>query len=135
MTQKIEYTVININEFLKIKPSGEFDREETLNILKNLSELIASSDDSKILLDIREAFPSIPLTIFDVYEFVDELVRSRTTFHNKIAILTREDFQFDNAKFFEMCAKNRGFKVKAFTDFEAAIEWFSQAKTYEKQGV
>lgn len=133
MTKKVEYTVININEFLKIKPTGEFDRQETLKVLNELSELIATSDDSKILFDVRQAFPSLPLTIFDIYEFVDELVKGRTTFHNKIAVLTRGDYQFDNAKFFELCAKNRGFKVKAFTDFEEAVEWFSEIKIYEKQ--
>ena len=131
MSKKIEYTVININEFLRIKPTGEFDRQETQKFLAKLSELMESSDKGRILLDIRQAYPKVALTVFDIYDFVEELEKGRTAFHNKIAILTREDFQFDNAQFFELCAKNRGFKIRAFTDFETSIEWFAETKTYD----
>ncbi|MEW6441210.1 MAG: hypothetical protein AB1640_09795 [bacterium] len=125
MTRKVDYLVISIHEFLKIKPSGEYDRVETRQLLDRLAELIASSDYGGILFDVRELYPTVRLTVLDIYEFVQGLVGRRTGVTNKVAVLTRRDFQFDSAQFFEICAKNRGFQAEAFTDFEAAIDWFS----------
>lgn len=135
MTTTIDCTVIHIKEFLRLKPSGEFDPDATLRVLGTLSELLASSGDPKTLIDIREAYPSVSLTTYDIYLFVKELVQKRKTFHNKIAILTRKDYQFDNAKFFELCAGNRGLDAKAFTEYEAVIDWFSETKVADMQNV
>lgn len=136
MSKTVAYTVIEIKEFLKLKPSGEFDPDETLRVLSKLAELISSSDDNnKILFDIRESYSAPNLTAYDVYLFVQELVKNRNAFHNKIAVLTRTDSQFDNGKFFELCAYNRGLDAKAFTDFEAVINWFSETKTAGIQNV
>ncbi len=132
MAKKVEYKIISANDFMKVKPSGEFDREETKKVLIELAEILESSEDYEILFDIRQAFPIVPLTLFDVYEFVVEIGRHRTGFCRKIAVLTREDHQFDNAQFFELCAKNRGFRAGAFTNFEAAIDWLSTTVEIKK---
>jgi len=31
--------------------------------------------------------------------------------------------KFDRARFFAMCAENRGFNMRAFADYEQAMEW------------
>jgi hypothetical protein len=126
MTKKMEYIVVSVNEFIKVTHSGEFDREETRRSLPQFAELIAASGCNHILLDTREAFTNPPLTFFDIYRFVEELGKHGATLRNKIAVLTRKDAQFDNAKFFELCAGNRGFDAQAFTSFEEAINWFSK---------
>lgn len=135
MLKTVAYTVIEIKEFLKLKPSGEFDPDETLKILGKLSELMESSDDNKILFDIRESYSSLNLTAYDVYLFVRELVKNRNTLHNRIAVLTRKDYQFDNGKFFELCANNRGLEAKAFTEFEEVMDWFSETRSSDVQKV
>jgi hypothetical protein len=58
---------------------------------------------------------------------VAELGRHPEAFRNKVAILARDDLQFDKASFMELCAKNRGFKVAAFTDFERTINWLQSS--------
>jgi hypothetical protein len=40
-------------------------------------------------------------------------------------ILTSKGRQFDNAKFMELYAGNRGFRVGAFNEFEEAINWLT----------
>ena len=132
MAKKVEYKIISTNDFMKVKPSGEFDREETKKVLIELAEILESSGDYEVLFDVRQALPIIPLTLFDVYEFVEEIGRHRTKFCRKIAVLTREDHQVDNAQFFELCAKNRGFRAEAFTNFEAAIDWLSTTVDIER---
>jgi hypothetical protein len=38
-------------------------------------------------------------------------------------MLTLPGQRFDNAKFLELYANNRGFRVAAFKDFEEAMNW------------
>jgi hypothetical protein len=127
MSKKVEYVHISVNDFLRVKPTGEFDREETKKMLEQFAELISDSEGGQILLDAREAFATTPLTFTDIYGFVAELGEHRRPCSRKIAVLTREGTPFDNAKFFELCAGNRGFTAAAFTSFEKAIDWFSEA--------
>lgn len=129
MAKKVEYKIISTNEFLKAKPSGEFDWEESKKMLVEIATLIESSANCEILLDVRESYGN--LTFFDIYEFVTELGRHRSIFRNKIAVLSRDDHQFDNAMFMELCAKNRGFRVRVFTNFEETIDWFSTSVDVE----
>lgn len=121
MAKGIEYKIITANEFLKAKPSGEFDREESKKMLVNIAVFAGCSADYEILIDARQAYGN--LTFVDMYEFVKELGKHRNAFLNKIAVLSRNDRQFDNAHFMELCATNKGFQVGAFTDFEEAIDW------------
>ncbi len=86
--------------------------------------------DYEILLDIRQAYGNANFS--DVYELAAELGRHREAFRNKIAILARNDRQFDNAQFMELCARNRGFQLQAFTDFEETIDWLATCTPVKK---
>jgi hypothetical protein len=59
----------------------------------------------------------------DITELVDVMIERRESFRSKVAILTSPGHQFDNAKFMELYAGNRGFQVGAFSDFEEAMNW------------
>jgi hypothetical protein len=127
---KIEYKIIRANEFLRAKPSGEFDREESKKVLVEIVEIAKSHTDCELMLDIRNAYGK--LTFVDIYEFVAELGKHITAFRNKIAVLSRQDDrQFDNSKFMELCAKNRGFYVEAFTNFEESVNWLTTSVDIE----
>ena len=128
--EKVEYKIISANEFLRAKPSGEFDREESKKVLVEIVEVAISHADGELMLDVREAYGK--LTFVDIYEFVAELGKHITDFRNKIAVLSRQDDrQFDNSKFMELCAKNRGFHVEAFTNFEESINWLTTSVDIE----
>ena len=130
---KTTYKIISAKDFIKANPTGEPDLEEAKRILIELVSIAQPPADYEILLDIRESYGH--LTYFDVYELVAELGRHRSTFHNKIAFLSRNDHQFDKARFLELCAKNRGFQVGAFTDFEETIEWLQNSVEVSKEVV
>jgi hypothetical protein len=36
--------------------------------------------------------------------------------------------KFDRARFFALCAENKGFNVEAFTSYEEAMDWLLEAK-------
>ncbi len=120
---KTSYKLISAKDFIKAHPTGEPDLEQSKKILVELASIAEPPADYEILLDVRESYGN--LSLFDIYEFVAELGRHRSSFRNKIAILSRPrpDVQFDKAQFLKLCARNRGFQVGAFTDFQETIEW------------
>ncbi len=123
------YRVISAKDFIKAQPSGEPDLEQAKQMLIELAMLVRPPEDFDIMLDIRQAHGH--LTFSDVYELVMELARHRSSFCNKIAVLARDDYQFGNAKFMELCAQNRGFAVEAFIHFEKAIDWLTTSRDLE----
>jgi hypothetical protein len=58
-----------------------------------------------------------------LHELILELGRHKEAFRSKIAVLARDDEQFNKAVFLEMCANIDRFAVMAFTDFEKATNW------------
>lgn len=121
---KTTYKIINAKDFIKAHPTGKPDLEQSKKVLIELAAIAEPPADYEILLDIREARGN--LTFCEVFQFVEELGRHRAAFRNKIAVLARPDGQFDKACFMELCAKNRGFRVGAFTEFEETIEWLNE---------
>ncbi len=118
---KTTYKLISAKDFIKAHPTGEPDLEQSKKILVELASIAEPPADYEILLDVRDSYGH--LSFFDMYELVAELGRQRSAFRNKIAFLSRPDDQFDKAQFLELCARNRGFQVGAFTDFQETIEW------------
>jgi hypothetical protein len=126
MTQ-VMYKIIHAMDFIKVKPSGEVDLEESKKILGEMAEIANLPGEYDILLDVRETYGN--LNHEDVWELVEELGHRRKAVRNKIAILTRNDEQFNKAAFAEMCANIsiHEFKLSAFTNFEEATEWLQSS--------
>jgi hypothetical protein len=120
-----EYRVISGKDFIKAKPSGDLDLEGSKKMLASIASVTKPPANYEIMLDVRDVNSNKHFTRFEVLEFVKELVRNRSAFRNKIAFLSRDDKQFDNSRFAELCATNRGLLVKAFVSFEKAIEWLT----------
>ena len=118
---KTTYKLISAKDFIKTHPTGEPDLEQSKKILIELAAIAEPPADYEILLDVRDSYGH--LSFFDMYELVAEFGRHRSSFRNKIAFLCRTDDQFDRGRFLELCARNRGFQVGAFTDFQETIEW------------
>lgn len=116
-----DFQIINAKEFIKARPSGEIDLEQSKKILVELACLAKPPVDYDILIDVREVYGNLTLT--DMCEFVFELCKHRQSFSNKVALLVRDDIQALNASMLELYAKDRGFDTKVFTDFEETVEW------------
>jgi hypothetical protein len=118
---EVNYKVIEAKEFLRAKPAGEIDLEYAEEVLTQIALMSRPPTDHEILLDVREAYGN--LNYADAYALIAVLGRHRESFRNKIAILARDDEQFDRAHFLELSANYRGFMVGAFTNFEETINW------------
>jgi hypothetical protein len=115
--------IIHSGEFLKVTSTGKADLSASKRTLLNLASLNAAPRQYDILIDTRQKTGY--LTLPDIVELVDLMVEHRNSFRSKLAILVREGPEFDHAKFMELYASNRGFRVAAFTDFEEAINWLT----------
>jgi hypothetical protein len=113
--------LIRANEFLKTRPTGEYDLEMTKQLLLELARENSTPKKYDILIDVRAATGD--LTLVDITELVQVIIENRDSFRSKLVILTSHGRQFDNAKFMALYAGNRGLQVGAFNEFEEAISW------------
>jgi hypothetical protein len=126
---QVHYKVIQAKDFIKARPTGDTDVEQSKRVLGEIAEMASMPGEYEILLDVREAFGNLDQN--DIWELVDELGRHRKAFRNKIAVLARDDEQFNKAVFGEMAATTSGFQLRAFTDYEDAINWLQSSDGLE----
>jgi len=112
--------IIHARDFIKATPDGRLDLQESKKLLMEIASASAPSADHQIILDTRKA--QLEMSASDLWYLAAELSNLRKAFSRKTAVLCPLT-QFDEAEFFALCAQNRGFRVRAFTSFEDAIEW------------
>ncbi len=124
------YKIINAKDFIKSKPSGTTDLEESKQRLVELAMIAGLSPDYHILSDVRDSYGN--LTQDELNQLLLVLVEHHEFFKNKIAILARNDEQFNRAAFFEICGNIEGFNIAAFIDYEKAINWLNSTGGLEE---
>jgi hypothetical protein len=111
--------IIHATDFIKATAEGELDLAESKRLLVEIASATGLMD-FEVILDTRKAHSS--LTAADLWHFADALGSVREDLPRKTAVLCpRTDF--DHAAFFALCAQCRGFKVRAFTSYEDAMDW------------
>jgi hypothetical protein len=117
----VKYKIIQSMDFIKAKPSGDIDLEESKKVLAQIAAMLQIGDDFEVLIDVRDAYGNLGQE--ELCELVLEFGKHREAFRSKIAVIAREGDQFNKAVFVEMCANLDGFQIFAFTDFEDATDW------------
>ena len=113
--------IVPSREFIRTNANGEFDLEGTKELFLSVFSKMKDAGMSEVVLDVREAYSK--MTAFDLYQLLPILDRLGHKGSWKVAIVYRPKDDFDRAKFFELCAQNRGYQVGAFQVFEEAIAW------------
>jgi hypothetical protein len=113
--------LIHSRDFIKLTPTGELDLKASKRLLLEIARENASPGQYDILIDHRQATAHLSLT--DVTELVQVMIEHRESFRSRLAILTRPEATLELAKFLVLYAGNRGFRVRAFRDFEDAMNW------------
>lgn len=119
---KLNLSIVTASDFIRTTPVGTLDMDVSLAVLKRIRSVTEEREDYRVLVDLRQARSALSLT--DIWYIARELETCADTFRRKTALLTRENSR-EPAEFFELSAQNRGFRVRVFTDFEAAIYWLS----------
>jgi hypothetical protein len=112
--------IIHAHDFVRVTPEGELDFETSKKLMIEIASATTNLVDYEIILDTRKTW--VRLSVTNLWYLATELSKFRKAFSRKTAVLCPRE-EFDNAAFFALCAENRGFRVKAFTSFEKAIDW------------
>jgi hypothetical protein len=110
-------------------PGGKLDFEESKRLLMQVATVDARAEEHEVLIDCRRAHSM--LTTSDLWHLASLLSDHRSTFAKKTAILVRPDGHIDHAKFFELCGTNRGLLIRAFVNYEEAIDWLFPSSDIE----
>ena len=124
----IELQIIRAREFIRLGAHGHIDLKASKEVLALLATACRKRGIHQALLDLRRAIPGVTPIVSP-----KDLVTLVNTFHevgfqreDRVAVL----YQYDphrRAKLFSLIATLKGWKVRAFKDFEKAIFWLSAA--------
>ncbi len=115
--------LIHSRDFIRTTPEGDLDLKMSKEIILRLALENARPGQYDILIDLRGTTKRKRLSHFDVANLVQVMIDHRESFRSRLAILVEPGERFDDAKFMELYAGNRGFQVGAFNDFEEAMDW------------
>ncbi len=123
MSTPVKYRTCHHSQWIKTTVEGKLDLEQSLQIIRTLDDDPALPSPYDVLIDLRDA--PCELTIADVTEVVACMQRRWEAFGmgRKLAVVVDGKAALDKAKFMELYAHNRGFRVEAFDDLEAAKSW------------
>ncbi|MCX5796918.1 MAG: hypothetical protein NTY77_15590 [Elusimicrobia bacterium] len=117
----IKIKIVNGKDFLEVTADGLINLDTSRKLLVAVAAAETPPADYELLVDFRDTQSALSVT--DIYQLAGELVRHGNAFSRKVALLVQPGVNFDQARFFETCAYNRGFSVNAFTDYEKAMRW------------
>ena len=123
-----ELQVINATEFVRIGPQGRLDFKTSKETLARLAQACRKRGLDRALLDLRSLpVPARPLfTPAELEELVGTFREVGFGPHQWLAVLYRSD-PHGGARTFAFISRMRGWRVRAFEDFESALMWLSAA--------
>ncbi|HEY9153304.1 MAG TPA: hypothetical protein VIN60_10495 [Anaerolineales bacterium] len=116
----VNVKVINTKDFIKTTATGILDFAASKQAILDIASQIKQPGEYEVLVDTREA--EVVLSMVELFELGEALANHPSLRRSKIGLLTPKK-PMDNPGFLELVAKNRGIRIKAFTDFEQAITW------------
>ncbi len=120
------YTVEFMPDYgiIKVQIKGEFDAQVLSMATTKLAEEISRHNCSQILMDHRDATSKLPFV--DIYKRPEIGASLGIQRSNRIAVIYskgEEDYRF-----LETVARNQGFMVRIFKDFDEGIRWLNLKK-------
>jgi hypothetical protein len=117
-----EVRIFRAQDFIKATPEGDLDFAKSRKLLVQMVEARKTLRDYAVVLDTRKA--KSRLTAQELWYLANELQRVGDSFLRRTAIICPRK-RFEMAKFFALCAEKQGFEMRAFVNFEEAMEWLS----------
>ena len=111
--------ITNIGAYLLFEYSGKFSDENAIIAIDDIVEACTYHQCFKVLLDCRQMIGEINEA--EKFQFIQHAQKTRERLI-KTAILGRED-QISPDRFYENIAQNLIINLKAFIDFDEAVNW------------
>ena len=121
-----ELQIIRLQEFIRVGPSGKFDLAASKASLALLAAACLKRGIQQALVDLRALQPGREPVFSpeDLVSLVSTFREIGFTSQHRLAVL----YLFDphkRATMFASIARLRGWRVRAFEDFEQAVAWLS----------
>lgn len=124
----LELQIIRASEFIRFGAQGHFDLAASKEVLASLAEACRKRNIHQALMDLRALQPG-PKPVFsstDLLELVNTFHEVGFTQQLRLAILYRSD-PHHRARLFAFLSTLHGWSVRAFGDFEKALQWLSSS--------
>lgn len=121
----IDIRLVRGTQFIHADHDGTLELESSRDALCQLLSDGPQGERYDLLFDVRDA--DVDLTMPDVWTLVQDLETCASGFDQRLAILDDWDETFDRMQFMEASAHEVGFQVRAFIDFESAVNWLWQS--------
>lgn len=125
MPQAIRH--VEIESFLSSIGHGKIDFEQSIRRLHAVCEVWNQDVSQNVLLDVRGR--QFDLTPSEIKRFVEIVAKTGLGHSNKVAFVYRHRGNFDPPVFVEALAQDIGLSIRAFDDYEFAIEWLANEVT------
>ena len=122
----LELQVIRASEFIRIGTHGRLDLAASKAILTELAGACRRRGVNRALLDVRDARPG-PTPVLsheDLVALVGTFRESGFSQQQRLAILYSAD-PHQRARMFAFLSALRGWSVRAFGDYETALDWLA----------
>ena len=119
---EIQYQYISESGILIATIIGTYEISDDTSVVENIVNRMKKHKCSRVLFDYRDAdFVVDTLSAYDRPDVLDRLGVKRTvkfaSLYQKLDVQTR---------YTENVYRNRGWRMRDFTDFDAAIEWLAK---------
>src|SRR5262245_32806855 len=131
----LELQVIRANEFVCLDAHEHLDFAASKQALQELAGACRKRGLDRALLDLRAMpVPEKPLfTPAQLAALMDTFREAGFGRQQRLAVLYRSD-PHGGARLFAFIGRIRGWQVRAFTEFEEALHWLSDAQSRPKEG-
>jgi hypothetical protein len=126
----MELQIIRAQEFIRLGAKGRFDLKASKGALRTIALACWKRGINQALIDLRALHPG-PKPVFtpqDLATLVKTFREIGFTHQQRLAVLYGSD-PHHRARQFAFIASLKGWKVKAFGNFEEAVAWLSEAET------
>jgi len=125
----LELQIIRAGEFIRAGAHGRPDLETSRMVLRELARACKRRGIDRALLDLRGIRPGLTriLAPADLASLVDTFHEIGFGREQRLAVLYSED-PHKGARLFAFISTLRGWNVRAFSDFEKALNWMAKAE-------
>jgi hypothetical protein len=121
--------IVQPSDFIRLDARGKPDLVESRRALEGIAKLCVERGTDCALLDVRNVKGNMSLT--DLYTLAKTFNEMGFNEKHRLAVLHRYEAG-ERAEMFAMFASSRGWNVRAFENYEQAIEWFSTILPLDK---
>ena len=118
----LDMQIIRAREFIRMDGHGHIQFEQSREALKALGEACRTRGIDRAMLDVRDVRSN--LTSADLMALVQMFREVGFSHGQRLALLYSTD-PFRRVRRFAFLGTLRGWQVRAFNDFEKAIEWLA----------